>query len=67
MNKIAQGIFGVRNFFGEVRTELKKCAWPTREELMQSTVVVIVSLVILGVYVGLSDSLVTKVLNLIIK
>ena len=44
--------------------ELKKCAWPTRPELFESTVVVIVPALILGVFVGVSDLVLMKFLDL---
>ena len=46
---------GLKTFFEEVKVELKKCAWPTRPELMESTVVVIVASILLGAFVGFSD------------
>ncbi len=67
MNKITGAIKGLHTFLDEVRIELKKCAWPTRAELMESTVVVIVSVTILGFYVGISDFGVMGFLNLVIR
>ena len=52
MSKIAESIGGIRGFFGEVSAELKKCAWPTRPELFDSTVVVILSVALLGGFVA---------------
>ncbi|MFN2544891.1 MAG: preprotein translocase subunit SecE [Actinomycetota bacterium] len=40
-----------RQFLKEVRQELKKVNWPTREELIAYTVVVLVSVVILTSFV----------------
>ena len=37
-----------RLFFGEMIEELKKCSWPTKTELRDSTIVVIVAAIILG-------------------
>ena len=39
----------------ETREELKKCAWPTLDELKGSTVVVIVSVALLGGFTMLVD------------
>jgi preprotein translocase subunit SecE len=55
MNKIVEWINALKIFLGEVNTELKKCTWPTRQELIGSTMVVVVSVIILGAFVGLSD------------
>ena len=50
-------------FFGEVTTELKKSAWPSRPELVESTVVVIICVTILGMYVGFCDQVLVQALR----
>jgi preprotein translocase subunit SecE len=45
----------VRIFVGEMVGELQKAAWPTRSELRDSTIVVIVAAVILGAFTSISD------------
>ncbi len=44
-----------RIFFGEMVGELQKATWPTRSELRDSTVVVIVAAGILGLFTSISD------------
>jgi preprotein translocase subunit SecE len=44
-----------RIFLGEMVDELQKCSWPTKTELRDSTIVVIVAAVILGVFTAISD------------
>ena len=44
-----------RIFVGEMIDELKKATWPTWTELRDSTVVVIVAVVILGAFTSISD------------
>lgn len=44
-----------KQFLDEVHQELKKSVWPTRKELMESTFVVIVSVIILASFVATSD------------
>lgn len=53
----------IRGFFNEVVEELKKSAWPTRVELVDSTVVVLVSVVVLGVFVFSADNLFAWIIN----
>jgi preprotein translocase SecE subunit len=36
------------NYVAETKEELKKCTWPSREELKGSTIVVLVSILLLG-------------------
>ena len=67
MNKLGQFISGARNFVGEVQVELKKCTWPTRSELFESTVVVIVAVGILGVVVSVSDVVLNALLRVVIR
>ena len=66
MSKMAESIGGIRNFFGEVSAELKKCAWPTRPELFDSTVVVIISVGLLGGFVAVCDLVLRELIRLVI-
>jgi len=50
-----QWINKIRQFLTEVFVELKKSAWPTRSELVDSTLVVLVTVVLLGVFVATAD------------
>ncbi len=47
----------VRKFFTEPINEMKRCTWPARSELVESTILVVVSIVILGVFVAGVDIL----------
>jgi preprotein translocase subunit SecE len=54
-------------FLKEVRDELKKVVWPTRDEIIRLTAVVIIVSVIVGVYLGGIDLILTRLLALVIK
>ena len=54
-----------RIFFVEMIDELKKCAWPTRSELIDSTVIVIASTLLLGLFTAISDFSVSQVVELL--
>jgi preprotein translocase subunit SecE len=43
------------NYVQETREELKKCTWPTWAELKGSTVVVIISVALLGLFTVVVD------------
>ncbi len=43
-------LFKLGNYVDETKVELRKCTWPTREELKGSTVVVIVSTGIVAIF-----------------
>ncbi len=63
MNIIAKPV----NFLKEVKVELGKVAWSSREELLASTAVVIVVTLILGVFIGVLDIFLSKLLSLLFK
>ena len=45
----------IRDTYQGIIAELKKCTWPTRDELWNSTVVVIISVLMLSVFVFAAD------------
>lgn len=55
------------NFFKEVREELAKVAWPTREQTVRYTVLVIAVAVVVGLFLGGLDFLLTKVTTLLLE
>jgi len=57
----------ISNFFTEVTVELKKVSWPTRNELIGSTLIVIVSIAIMATYIGICDFIFSKAIHLIIR
>ena len=42
-------------FIKEVRNELKRVSWPSRDDVRESTTVVIVVVLVLAVFIGLVD------------
>ncbi|HTQ31223.1 MAG TPA: preprotein translocase subunit SecE [Opitutaceae bacterium] len=53
-----------RIFLGEMIAELQKASWPSRAELRDSTVVVIVATVILGLFTSICDFSLYQVVDL---
>ncbi len=53
-------------FFTDVVKEMKKVTWPKREELQDSTVIVLVVCLIIGAFVYVVDMLVSGVLRQIL-
>jgi preprotein translocase subunit SecE len=45
----------LRDYVKDVRVEMSKVSWPSREELRQHTVVVFVMVVIVAVFIGIVD------------
>ena len=54
-------------FFTEAKAELKKVSWPTRKEIIDSTIVVIVSVIIMAVFIGSVDFVLARMVKFIIR
>jgi len=67
MNKIRQWYEKISNFLKDVRVEMKKVTWPSRDELVTYTVVVIVVVFILSVYIGVIDKVFGSFLELFLR
>lgn len=56
----------VAEFLGEVKAEMIKVAWPTREEIVASTWVVIIGVFFVAVWIFLSDSVSQTVITTLV-
>jgi preprotein translocase subunit SecE len=54
-------------FLKEVRDELKKVVWPTRDEIIRLTSLVIIISLVVGFFLGGLDYIFTKLTTLIIR
>ena len=45
----------IKQFIKEVRSELTKVTWTTREELIYSTLIVILVSIVLSIFIGIVD------------
>jgi preprotein translocase subunit SecE len=54
-------------FFNDVKLEMGKVSWSTRDELIGSTIVVIVSLAVLSIFIGICDVVLSSAVNLIMS
>ena len=41
----------IRRFFSDTVAEMKRCTWPTRQQLLESTGLVVVAIIILALFV----------------
>ena len=60
-------VANIQKFIGEVLAEMKKVSWTTRSELVDSTLIVILSSFLLGIFVGVIDFAFSKGVAVIIK
>jgi len=56
----------MRDYLNEVRGELKKVTWPTKNDLIKTTIAVLVSSLIFGVFLFIVDMIFSKIINNII-
>lgn len=49
-------------FFKDVRGELKRVTWPTKQDVIRWSAVVVVALLFFGIYVVILDGIVTQIL-----
>ena len=54
-------------FFKETRQELNKVAWPERQELVSSAVVVITTIFLLAVFIGSIDFVLSILVRVLIR
>ncbi|MFH1381078.1 MAG: preprotein translocase subunit SecE [Candidatus Omnitrophota bacterium] len=60
MNKITK-------FISDVKVELKKVSWPTRRELINSTIVVIISVAVLTLFISFCDLIWSSSIKFVIR
>ena len=53
-------------FLAEVRAEVKKVTWPTRAEALSGTAVVGVGVLIMALFLGVVDAILSKIVQSLI-
>ena len=61
-NRLTGWVHRTAHFLVAVRDELKKVTWPTRDELVKATRMIIVFSIVLGLTIGLLDWLLQVIL-----
>lgn len=60
-------MFGkIGTFFQETKEELNKVTWPTRNELWQATLVVVITTLILAAFIGVIDFFLSIVMRILL-
>jgi preprotein translocase subunit SecE len=57
----------IKEFFREVKIETKKVVFPTKDELIGSTWVVIITVVIISMFLGIVDLSLTKLVGMALR
>ena len=67
MEKIKEFLRTAQQFFREVRVELKKVTWPSRKETIASTSVVLVTVFLVGFYLGIVDLGLSRLIKIFLE
>ena len=57
----------IKEFFRDVKVEVKKVVFPTKEELIGSTWVVIITVVVISLFLGVVDLGLTKLVGIALR
>jgi len=57
----------LKNYLSETRIELKKVTWPNKEELKDATRVVVISTILLTVFIGVIDQILSSIIKLVFR
>ena len=60
--RVASFAAGARDFVVDVRAEMHKVSWPTKDELVDATKRVVIMTVAIGTVIGLLDVVLKKIL-----
>jgi preprotein translocase SecE subunit len=58
---------GIRQYLNEAWSELKKVAWPTRQTVVNLTLIVIAVSVAVGVYIAVLDTVLRELVGQVLK
>ena len=62
------GVFArLKKYFRDTKSEVKKVAWPTKQQTINNTGVVIACIVVVGAFIGVLDAVFTFGLQALLK
>ncbi|MGH9713040.1 MAG: preprotein translocase subunit SecE [Candidatus Acidiferrales bacterium] len=67
MGKLAAYPRRLRSFLHDVRVEMRQVNWPSRADVISTTIVVTITVAFFGVYFFMTDSLLGKAIGLLIN
>jgi preprotein translocase subunit SecE len=57
----------VKNYLAETRVELRKVTWPNRGEIKDATRVVVVASILLTIFIGIIDQILSSIIKLVFR
>ena len=65
LEKLKDFVASIPRFFGEVKAEMKKVSFPPRDEVVGTTIVVLITSVIFAVYLWLADMVIVQLFKMV--
>lgn len=62
-SKLANAGKKIVKFFKDIRNELKKVIWPTKDQLINNTLTVLMVCLLVGAVIWVSDEVLTKIVE----
>ena len=63
-NSTMQQKGGISKFMREVKAEMRKVIWPTKQELINYTIVVFATVIFIAVLIGIVDGIFTELFKM---
>jgi len=57
----------VKNYLAETRVELRKVTWPNKGELKDATRIVVVASILLTIFIGIVDQILSGIIKLVFR
>jgi preprotein translocase subunit SecE len=57
----------VKNYLTETRIELRKVTWPNKGELKDATRIVVVASILLTIFIGIVDQILSNIIKLVFR
>ena len=57
----------IAKFLDDVKAEMSKVSWPTREELINSTMIVAVVSIIFTIYIFFADYILSQIMRFLVQ
>ena len=65
LEKVQDFFTSIPRFLGEVKAEMKKVSFPTRDEVVGTTIVVLVTSVVFAVYLWVADMVIVQLFKMV--
>ena len=52
-------------FYREIRAEMRKVSWPSKDEVIGNTVVVLATVAVLAVLIGIEDGILAQIVKIV--